>query len=80
MDWHAASEPGVLEKTLFLVDYELLGQNVTGLDLVEGLSIERRSVLVTSRFDEEGIRGRCDKIGLKLIPKGMAGLVPIYVQ
>lgn len=64
---------------LFLVDYELLGQNKTGLDLIEELHIAQNAILVTSRYEETKIRERCEKLKLQIIPKTMAGFVPIEV-
>lgn len=64
---------------LFLVDYELLGQNKTGLDLIEELHIAKNAILVTSRYEETKVRERCEKLKLQIIPKTMAGFVPIEV-
>ncbi len=63
----------------YLVDFELLGHEVSGLDLIEELGIAQQSILVTSRFEEIAIRARCLELGVRLIPKGMAGFVPIKV-
>lgn len=68
------------ENFLFLVDYELLGQPNTGLDLIEKFKIENKSILVTSRFEEVAIQERCARLGVKLIPKGLAGLIPIEIE
>jgi len=66
--------------TLYLCDYELLGFKETGLDLIEELGIAQYSVLVTSRFEEEHIRTRCEKLFVKMIPKSMAAHVPLIVE
>lgn len=66
--------------TVFLFDYELLGDKKTGLDVIEELSVSKNSILVTSRFEEENIRERCDKLGVKLLPKNLAGFVPIIFK
>jgi FixJ family two-component response regulator/anti-sigma regulatory factor (Ser/Thr protein kinase) len=65
---------------MFLMDYELIGQNETGLDLVEELKISKQAILVSSRYEENIVRGRCEKMGVKLIPKAMAALVPIVLE
>lgn len=65
---------------LYLVDYELLNQNVTGLGLIEELGIAKQAVLVTSRYEEAPLRERCSRIGTKLIPKTMAGFVPMEIK
>lgn len=62
---------------LCLVDFELIKQEETGLDLIEELGIQERSVLVTSRYEEIAIKSRCEKLSMKMIPKDIAGLVPI---
>ena len=63
--------------SLYLIDYELLGQNATGLQLIDQLDIGARSFLVTARFEEAAIRQRCKSKGLRIIPKSMAGLISI---
>lgn len=62
---------------LFLVDFELLNQGASGLDLIEELGIGEQAILITSRYEEGPIRRRCELLGVKLIPKSMAGRVPI---
>jgi hypothetical protein len=71
---------GLLDKAVFLVDFELIGSEVTGLDLVRRLGLESRSILVTSRYEEPALRDRCVAMGVKMIPKGMAGFVPISIR
>jgi signal transduction histidine kinase len=71
------SHPSQLESALFLLDYELLGQAQTGLDVIRELQIGPRSILVTSRFDEPEIKAACTQLHVKLLPKGLAGFVPI---
>lgn len=66
--------------TLYLVDYELLNQATTGLDIIEKLQISKQSILVTSRYEESNIKQRCAKLNIRLIPKPMAGFVPIEVK
>ena len=66
-------------RALFLVDYELAGADETGLDLIRSLGLGARSILVTSRYEEPGIIERCVELGVRMIPKGLAGFVPIAV-
>ena len=65
-----------LKETLFLIDFELLNQQKTGLDLIEELGLEKYGVLVTSRYEEKNIQERAARINLQLLPKALAGLVP----
>ncbi|HMQ11120.1 MAG TPA: HAMP domain-containing sensor histidine kinase [Oligoflexia bacterium] len=64
---------------LCLCDYELLGFEETALDLIEENSLEAVSILVTCRYAEEKVQERCEKLGIKLIPKTSADLVPLTV-
>ncbi len=68
------------ESVMFLIDYELLDQNITGLDIIEELKISNRAILVTSRYEESKIRARCESLGVRLIPKAIASFVPIDVE
>jgi hypothetical protein len=62
------------------LDYEILGDPKTGLDVIELLGIATQSVLVTSRYEEENVLSRCQKLGVKLLPKNLAGFVPITIK
>jgi signal transduction histidine kinase len=65
------------EDVKFLIDYELIGSTQTGLSLIEKLDIPNQSVLVTSRYEEPNIISRCEKLGVPILPKSMAVLIPI---
>lgn len=71
---------GLKEKTIFLCDYELVGFEENGLDIIEQCNINQQSILVTSRFEEKNIRNHCKKLNIKLIPKGDAPFVPIQLM
>ena len=66
-----------LNHVIFLLDFELLGFDVTGLDLVEELNLQNRAILVTSRFEEPLVVQRCEALGVRLLPKPVAAYVPI---
>lgn len=68
-----------LDDVLFLMDYEILNHQQTGLDLIEELGIQLNSILITSRYEETSIRLRCESLGVRLIPKSMSGFVPIKI-
>ncbi|HOW88848.1 MAG TPA: ATP-binding protein, partial [Elusimicrobiales bacterium] len=65
---------------LYLTDHELLGYKETGLSLVEELGIGARSILVTSRYEEEDVLKSCLRLRVRMIPKGLAGLAPIEIE
>ncbi len=68
------------ENILYLFDYELLNQKQTGLDISEELGIGAQTILITSRYEEDIVRTRCEKLKVKLIPKMMTNLVPIVTK
>lgn len=62
---------------LYLIDFEYIGHKENGLDVIESLGLKHETYLVTSRYDEESIIERCEQNNVGLIPKAMAGFVPI---
>jgi hypothetical protein len=78
ISWYRENK-GKANSHLFFCDYELLGNEENGLDVIEQLEIGSSSILVTSRFEEEGVKDSCKKLGVKLLPKNLAGFVPIKV-
>jgi signal transduction histidine kinase len=67
------------KKIWFLIDYEFLGQQGNGLDLIEKLKIQENSILVSSRVEEEQIQAKAMLLGLKMLPKNLAPLIPISI-
>ena len=67
----------LFNEALYLIDQELLGFSETGLSLAEELGLGDRAILVTSRYEEPAILEGCRKLTARMIPKGLAGLVPI---
>ncbi|HEU5281906.1 MAG TPA: ATP-binding protein [Gammaproteobacteria bacterium] len=74
------SNKGALNNSLFLIDYEFLGSDQVGLDLIQYLGIKSQSILITSHYEERDLRARCESLGVQLIPKDMAALVPIHIR
>ena len=64
---------------IFLIDYEFIGCNKNGLNIIEELNIADRSYLVTSRHEDLNVRESSEKIGLKIIPKTFAVYIPILL-
>lgn len=65
------------ESCLYLCDYEFLNHDKTGIDVIQELKIANKSILVTSHFEEEYVRTECENLGVRLIPKNLAGFVPM---
>ena len=71
--------PDASRKALYLTDYELLGHAQTGLALIAEFGLGSQTILVTSRFEEKAILDECLRLKARMIPKGLAGFVPIAV-
>jgi hypothetical protein len=67
------------DEALFLCDLELIGHKENGLDLIEQHKL-KKAILVTSHFEEDEVRKRCKKLNVTLIPKMLAGLIPVNIQ
>jgi signal transduction histidine kinase len=65
--------------SLFLFDYELLGESQTGLDIIEEAGLREKAILITSRYEEERVTERCLRLDVKLIPKTLARFVPLQI-
>ena len=72
--------PGASQKALYLMDYELVGHTETGLSLIEELNLGDRAILVTSHSDEKKVLSECLRLNARMIPKGLAGFVPVGVD
>jgi len=61
---------------VFLSDYELLQQGRNGLEVVKESGI-KSAILVTSYYGNPKIREKIDQLGIKMLPKQMASIIPI---
>jgi signal transduction histidine kinase len=66
--------------TIFLVDYHLKEESLTGLDCIEALQIEKNSILVTGQYDDVSVVQRCRSVGVKLLAKTYLRLIPIIME
>lgn len=58
-------------------DYELLGDYLSGLEVLEQLKLGKNAILVTSHYESPDIIERCQKNGIRLLPKNLLAYVPI---
>lgn len=63
----------------FLSDYELLRQSKNGLQIIEAIQIHH-SILVTSYYANPTIQNEADQLGVKILPKQMASVIPIILR
>jgi len=72
--------PDKVAGALCLFDYELLDCADTGLSLARELGLARQVILVTSRHEEKRVVEEAKRLKIRLLPKGLAGLVPIRIK
>lgn len=65
---------------VILMDYEFVGESSSGLEWIRKNDESKRAVLVTSRYEEGPLRAQCERLGIKIIPKGLSPYIPISVQ
>lgn len=75
-EWYLKENSKHLNTTYFF-DYELIGNRNSGLDIIENFNLSSNAILVTSHYEDEQIQRRCERIGVRMIPKELAGFVPI---
>lgn len=66
------------EKIFLLTDYELLKQNLNGLDVIKQTHIDR-SILVTSHYANKSVRQSALKMDTQILPKQLASDIPIHI-
>ncbi|MBF0361149.1 MAG: HAMP domain-containing histidine kinase [Oligoflexia bacterium] len=76
--WISSNTDYAKKNVIYLFDFELIGFKESGLDLIEKYKLPK-AILVTSHYEEDKIQIRCKELNVKLIPKMIAGLVPIKI-
>lgn len=64
-------------ETRYILDHEICGSPVTGLDLIMSHKLAERAVLVTSYFNEPKIQRAVELAGARMLPKFMISGVKI---
>ncbi len=67
------------ENLLLLTDYELIGQAMNGLDVIEKTQV-KRAVLVTSHYENQEVIKRASELKVKVLPKMLASQVKLIVN
>ena len=66
--------------TIFgLIDYELMNKNITGIDVIKQLHLEKTAILVTSRYENVKVREEASTLGIKILPKSFAPYIDIEI-
>jgi hypothetical protein len=67
----------LFQKAIYFFDYEFLGEEYNGLEMIERYALSKDSYLVTSHIVDENVRKDAIKLGVKIVPKINAPFVPI---
>ena len=70
--------PDKKKEIFLLADYELLKQDLNGLDVIKKSQVNR-SILVTSHYANEQIQQMATKTGTKILPKELASDIPVHI-
>jgi len=65
------------KRVYLLCDFELINQDLHGLQIIEACGLER-TILVTSYYANTALQKSAAHLGVKILPKQMASVVPIY--
>ncbi|MCW5589343.1 MAG: HAMP domain-containing histidine kinase [Legionellales bacterium] len=68
-----------LKDVIILTDFELLNQNMNGLDVVEHSGVNN-TILVTSYYDDRKILARAVSLNAKVLPKMLASEIEIEIN
>jgi len=79
VDFFSTLNPKDKNRVVFLSDYELLRQAKNGLQIIEESGI-KNTTLATSYYTNPSIRDKAIELGVKILPKQMASIVPISVE
>ncbi len=66
-----------INSCLYLIDYEILNSKINGIDFIINNQLQKNSILVTSRFEEENVQTNVIKNNLLMLPKNILRQVPI---
>ncbi|MCT4641584.1 MAG: HAMP domain-containing histidine kinase [Bacteriovoracaceae bacterium] len=67
------------KKTTFIFDYEFIGSDLTGLDLID-IFLGNTIYLITSRYDEENILSFVKDKNIPVLDKGLLSYVPLTLK
>ncbi|HBS52045.1 MAG TPA: hypothetical protein DEA62_03570, partial [Coxiellaceae bacterium] len=68
------------DKIFLLSDFELINQDLNGLQVIEQTSMYESSILVTSHYADQSVHNLAIRVGIKILPKQLASEVPIEIE
>jgi len=79
LDFLATLSQEERDHVVFLSDYELLHQDRNGLQIIEASEI-KGATLVTSYYSNQKIREEAGRLGVRVLPKRMASVIPVNMN
>lgn len=77
--WINSLSPDQKQKVFLLADFELLGQDLNGLEVIQQTALER-SILVTSHYADQALQQSVLKAATRILPKELAPDLPVEVS
>ncbi len=68
------------DSIFLLADFELIDQEMNGLQVIEKTNMSQRSFLVTSHYNRKQIIEKSVKTGIKILPKQLASSIQIVME
>jgi signal transduction histidine kinase len=59
------------KQNIYFIDYEYLGFNDTGINLINDLALQKESILITSKFNDKQVLELIHKNDIKMVPKSL---------
>ena len=59
------------ENYLFFIDYDLGLDHNNGIEIIQENKLGERSVLLTANYDDDELIYKCEKLGVKIMPKNL---------
>lgn len=69
-----------LKDMIGFIDFDILGEDQTGIEIIKNEGFEKNSFLLTGRFFEPEIQDDCLKLNIKMIPKPFLPWFRIHVN
>lgn len=67
-------------KIFLLSDFELIDQELNGIQVIEKAAIQKRTILVTSHHENQEVRELATEVGIPILPKQLALEIMIEIE
>ncbi len=63
------AKSSIKTKKLVLIDYDIKGSPLLGIDYIRELGLQKEAILVTNHYDNEAVQLLCEEQNISLLPK-----------